>query len=317
MVIQNHKNHYHPRNHSSENIMNSLNQNTILKTGWMRSLALAAIGTLMLASCKQSTAPESEAGMSDATQMDISRDAADVSATSVGTESGGAGVAFLDALTLAQGGQIQGAIVKGGIPQSDDTIHTATVTRSKNKNGYGYSGSWTHTWVFRDIAGAAMPKFIKGVTNEIDITTKGQHDITTPRLHVADSSNGSWVINNLIAQPNGPTLNGAFTRAGETVNSASGKSRTHTYTINFTNDLLIRTYDDELKDTVVYLQGNANSDFQAVGFKGQTFERKVDIVFNGDGTATLTVTRTSGNGKTDTFTIDVKRGIWLRDGKIK
>jgi hypothetical protein len=249
--------------------------------------------------------------------MDISRDAADVSATSIGTESGGAGVAFLDALTLAEGKDIQGAIVKGGVPQSDDTIHTATVTRSKNKNGYGYSGSWTHTWIFRMADGTAMPHFVKGVTNEVDITTKGQHDITTPRLHVADSSNGSWAITNLIAQPNAATLNGAFTRAGGTVNSASGKTRSHTYTISFTNDLLIRTYDDELKDTVVYLQGNANSDFQAVGFKGQTFERKVDIVFNGDGTATLTVTRTSGNGKTDTFTIDVKKGIWLRDGKIK
>jgi len=304
-------------NYSSK-AMNSLNQNTILKTGWMRSIALAAVGMLMLASCKQNVEPESEAGFSDAVQMDISRDAADVSATSVGTESGGAGVAFLDALTLAEGKDIQGASVKGGAPQSDDTIHTATVERSKNKgNGYGYSGSWTHTWIFRDINGAAMPHFVKGVTNEIDISTKGQHDITTPRLHVADSSNGSWAITNLIAQPNAATLNGSFTRAGRTVNSASGKTRSHTYTINFTNDLLIRTYDDELKDTVVYLQGNANSDFKAVGFKGQTFERKVDIVFNGDGTATLTVTRTSGNGKTDTFTIDVKKGIWLRDGKIK
>jgi hypothetical protein len=297
--------------------MNSLNQNNILKTGWMRMLALAAIGMLTLASCKQSAEPESEAGFSDAVQMDISRDAADVSATSVGTESGGAGVAFLDALTLAEGKDIQGAIVKGGVPQSDDTIHTATVERSKNKNGYGYSGSWTHTWIFRDINGVAMPHFVKGVTNEVDISTKGQHDITTPRLHVADSSNGSWAITNLIAQPNAATLNGSFTRAGGTVNSASGKTRSHTYTINFTNDLLLRTYDDELKDTVVYLQGNANSDFKAVGFKGQTFERKVDIVFNGDGTATLTVTRTSGNGKTDTFTIDVKKGIWLHDGKIK
>jgi len=42
-------------------------------------------------------------------------------------------------------------------------------------------------------------------------------------------------------------------------------------------------------------------------------ERQDSIVFHGDGTATLTITRTSGNGKVDTFTIDVKRGIWMRD----
>ncbi len=120
-------------------------------------------------------------------------------------------------------------------------------------------------------------------------------------------------MGHLEPEPDSATLNGSLTRAGSTDRTPSGKTRTHSFTIDWTNDILVRTLDHDLDDTVTYLLGNATSDLKATGFNGQSMERQDSIVFHGDGTATLTITRTSGNGKVDTFTIDVKRGIWMRD----
>lgn len=256
-----------------------------------------------------------EANLPDAVQGANSRDVSDVVAASVGTSSGGSGMIFTDAMTLAHGQTIPDANVISS--QSDTTtVHVATVTRTFTKNGYSYSGTWTHTWTFYDANGNAMPKFIKGTTDKITVVSHGQHTVSTPRVSVADSSNGSWTISNLIAEPDSATLNGTLTRAGLTTKLASGKTFSHTFTINWTNDILVKVYDPFMGENVTYLLGNASSDFKAVGFRDSTFERQISIVFNGDGTATLTVTRTSGNGKTDTFTIDVRYGIWLRDIRI-
>ncbi len=301
--------------------MNNLNNLPILTTYWrsgaIRCIALGLFATLALGlgSCAtQSTAPQSEAALTDAQQASNSRDAADVLAASVGTSSGGAGMVFVDAMTLAKG-----QVIADGVDHTlsdTSTVHTATVTRSKIKNGYGYSGTWTHTWTFYDGSGNPMPHFIKGQTDSVVITSVGQHSITTPRVSLVDSSRGTWTISNLIAEPDSATLNGTLSRAGQATKLASGNTLTHSFTMSWTNDILVEAHDDVWDEDVAYLLGNAASDFKATGPKGNTFERQVAIIFNGDGTATLTITRTSGNGTVDTFTIDVTRGIWLRDGHI-
>jgi hypothetical protein len=302
--------------------MNYLQHLTILNTYWksgaIRGSLLGVIGALALglASCaQQATSPSSntEASLSDAAQASNSRDASDILAASVGTSSGGSGMVFSDAMTLARGGAIPDAIVK---VTANDTIHSATVTRSKSKNGYDYSGIWTHTWTFYDASGNAMPSFIKGQTDKIVITSHGQHTVSMPRVGLDDSSSGTWTISNLIAEPDSATLNGTLSRAGQTTRLLNGKTYTHSFTMNWTNDVLVKVYDPLMADSVMYLLGTGSSDFNAVGFKDSTFERQVNFVFNGDGTATLTITRTSGNGKTDTFTIDVRYGIWLRDIRL-
>ena len=280
---------------------------------WKKALvAIVAAFTLGLASCAQPTStPQSsfESTQPDAVQAANSQDAADITASDLGTESGGAGMVLGDALTLAHGGMIPDAVVKRDASDTS-TVHSVTVTRSKSKNGYGFSGTWTHTWTLYDASGNAMPKFVKGQTDKIVITTYGVHTVTTPRVESADSSIGTWTISNLIAEPDSATLNGTLTRAGSITKSPANQVKSHTFTMNWTNDILVKGFDNDVNDTVVYILGNANSDFKATGFKGNTFERQINIVFHGDGTATLTITRTSGNGKTDTFTIDVKRGIW-------
>jgi hypothetical protein len=299
---------------------------TFWKSGALRNSMLAIViafalggSSMMLSGCaSQSTSPamsNTEASLPDAVQANNSRDAADVLAASVGTSSGGAGMVFSDAMTLAHGDVIPDAVVH---TLSNDTtsVHVATVTRTFSKNGYSYSGTWTHTWTYYNANGIAMPKFIKDSTNSVTITTHGQHTVSTPRVSLDDSSNGTWTVSNLIAEPDSATLNGTLTRAGETTKLSNGTTFTHTFTMNWTNDILVKVYDAWMGQNVSFLLGDGNSDFKAVGFKDSSFERQVSIVYNGDGTATLTITRTSGDGKTDTFTIDVRYGIWLRDDHI-
>ncbi len=309
--------------------MNYYQNLSILKTYWvsgaLRNAAIALVAALtlgassvLLSGCAtQASSPSlnTESSLPDAAQGANSQDAAEVLATSVGTSSGGTGMVFSDAMTLAKGQSIPDAIVLSS-PNDTTTVHVATVTRNVTKNGYSYSGTWTHTWTYYDANGNAMPKFIKGQTNSVSITTQGQHTASTPRVTVTDSSNGSWTVSNLIAEPDSATLNGSLTRAGMTTRLVSGKTFTHTFTINWTNDTLIKVFDPFMADYVTYLLGTGSSDFKAVGVRDSTFERQVSIVYNGDGTATLTVTRTSGDGKTDTFTIDVEHGIWLRNDHI-
>jgi hypothetical protein len=315
--------------HLTKHTMTYYQNLSILKTFWKSGatrngmfamLAAVVLGasSMMLGSCaQQATSPSSgsEASLSDAAQADNSRDAADVIATSVGTSSGGSGMIFTDAMTLAHGDVIPDAVLHT-LSSDTTTVHIATVTRSFTKNGYSFSGTWTHTWTYFDANGNAMPKFIKGQTNSVTIASRGQHNVSTPRVTLADSSSGSWIVSNLIAEPDSATLNGTLTRAGETTKLANGTSFTHTFTMNWTSDTVVKVYDLWMAENVSYLLGTGSSDFKAVGFKDSTFERQVSIVYNGDGTATLTVTRTSGDGKTDTFTIDVRYGIWLSDIRI-
>ncbi len=299
---------------------------TFWKSGAMRNGMLAIIAvialsasTAMLTGCaQQATSPSSstaEASLPDAVQANNSRDAADVIAASVGTSTGGAGMIFSDAMTLAHGDAIPDAVIHT-LSNDTTTVHIATVTRTFSKNNYSFSGTWTHTWIYYNANGIAMPKFIKDSTNSVTITSQGKHTISTTRVSLDDSSNGTWTISNLIAEPDSATLNGTLTRAGETTKLLNGTTFTHTFTMNWTSDTLVKVYDGWMAENVSFLLGTGSSDFKAVGFKDSTFERQVSIVYNGDGTATLTITRTSGDGKTDTFTIDVRYGIWLRDIRI-
>ena len=73
--------------------------------------------------------------------------------------------------------------------------------------------------------------------------------------------------------------------------------------VNFVNDTIVKDADGYTR-----LQGPATSHFEALTPKGYTIIRDTKIQFNGDGPATLEITRTSGDGTVDTYTIDVKVG---------
>jgi hypothetical protein len=272
---------------------------------------------LFLGSCAQTTAPTTassdEASLPNAVQAANSETSADLTSAALGTETGGAGMVLVDAMTLAHGNAISDAVLK---PQSNDSIHVATVTRTWSNGTSSYSGSWTHTWSFYDINGNLMPKFIKGQTDKVVISSLGQHSVTSPRLSIDDSSRSNWTLSGLVATPDSAVLNGSVTRFGDRTRNASGQTMSHTFTINFTNDILAKGLDRDHDDTVAYLLGTANSDLNVTNFNGKSFERQVNFIFHGDGTATLTITRTSANGTVDTITVDARKGIWLRDDHI-
>ena len=278
----------------------------------MTMLALVAMGSLV--SCKSSTEPTETIGQ----QAYDSQASADVTAAAIGTKTDGAGAILTDAWTLGNGGTVSSSAELGkDSPQSRDTsydpntkVHTITFTRNYSANGYTISGRHVYTYVFYDASGNAMEGWIKGTTDKLVITEVGNHNAATPRATVADSSNGNWTIVGFATQA--PVLNGSFTRSGQsTLNTPwnPGRTITHTFTINYTNDAFNRAQDGD-----IYLTGNANSSFAATSPKGN-FTRTAQITFNNDQTATLNVTRTSGNGTVDTYTIDVKQGFWLRDGR--
>ena len=66
---------------------------------------------------------------------------------------------------------------------------------------------------------------------------------------------------------------------------------------------LVKALDNVVDEDVAYLLGNGSSDFKAVGLRAKPSSVRSRCVFHGDRTRTLTVTRTSGNGTVDTFTI--------------
>ncbi len=283
---------------------------------WAAALAFVTLGGL--ASCQSSTAPTETPSQ----QAYDSQAAADVTATAIGAKTDGAGAILTDALSIGKGGSVSSAQELGkDSPQSRDSsydpitkLHTITFTRSASANGFSFNGQHVYTYTFYDTTGAPMAHYQKGVTDKLVIGEKGGHTATTPRAAIIDSSNGSWTITGLASTTGDPVLNGTFKRAGQTtLNTAwnPGRVITHTFTINYTNDTMKR----DLIDGYVYLIGTGNSSFTAVGPKGGTFTRTVQITFNADATATLLVTRTTGDGSVDTFTIDVKQGFWLRDGR--
>ncbi len=299
--------------------MTMTNMKTLLQRRSAVAFGAVLIASMAMIGCKQNNDAEPQGS-----QAFDSQAAADLTAQGLGTNSGGDGLLFDDAMSIAHG---------HGVPQSADEVdthtpgvrdssfdpvsylHTVTVTRMRTRGDFSFNGTFVHTWTYYDATGAAMPAFVKGVTDKVALTIHAVRTGTTPRAISADSTIGSWNITNLIAAPERPLMNGTFNRAGNaTLHTKwnSNRTMTHTVTTNFVADTLV-------KDTVTgytYLLGNANSNLTAVSGNGQSFTRVTQIIFHGDGTATLNVTRTSGTGVTDTFTIDVRDGKWLRDDHI-
>ena len=279
------------------------------------AIALTLMISALVIGCKDnSTEPA-------ANQEYDSQAAADLQASALGTESGGAGVSFADVNSLSQSGFIAGTMFdsKGSSPMSRDTsfdpvtkLHTLVITRSDTVGKYSFNALITYQYTFYDASGAAMDKFVKGVTDKITVSVAKQKSKDFgDRLDVDNTASGSWTITSILSGT--PVLNGTFSRNGTVVfhTLANGdRTFTHSFTINFVGDILVKDADKH-----VYLKGPATSHFEATTPKGYTIVRDTKITFNGDGTALLEVTRTSGDGTVDTYTIDVKVGVFKRFGK--
>jgi hypothetical protein len=283
-------------------------------------LLLLAGASFFMASCKDnSTEPEY-------VQEYDSEAAADMNASAMGTDAGGAGVGFDDAYTLAMDGNIPMSTSDGksATPQTRikdfdpiTKLHTLTITRSKETDKFKFDADITYKYTFFDASGNAMDSLKKGLTDKIVMTmSKERTGSKGERIDVTDNASGAWTITNILSGI--PILDGTYNRDGNIIfHTQNNGDRTMTYSlaVDFDNDKIIRKDDGNGKYT--YLEGPATSHFEATTSNGRSVIRDTKITFHGDGYATLEVTRTSGDGSVDTYSVDVKVGKWLKKGRWK
>lgn len=275
--------------------------------------------SMLMTGCKSSTEPTSQ-------QTYDSEAAADLTATALGNQSGGLGVALGDSYNLASQGFIprSGIVEKGGqILGVDSTYDPSTGwhTISLNVSATGSNFDITKTYLYRyqmlDSTGAFVAKWKRGVVDTIHVQLAVTKNRTLgTRVSMNDTAGGAWTMSGLAHFADNPMFNGYYTRGGaDTLFTPSNKNRSlvHSMTINFANDTLVRLVQG--KDRYFFFAGTATSDLSATTGKGVSFTRHTDITFNGDGTATLVITRTSGDGTTDTVTVDVVVGIFRKWGR--
>lgn len=272
------------------------------------SLFLAA-SLLILTSCEKDETTQSvdERTNSEAT--------GDVIATTIGQETGGAGVIAQDASNLAEGFSFSnGSFLKASKVVSMDSTydpttktHTVTLLRNKTFGDFSYNALVTYNYIFFT-GPVATPGFTKGVTDKISLTVNGKHQANTPRITTDDSSHGEFFVTGMAAGGAPPTMNGTYWRGGtHTMTKAlQGKIITVDQTITFNGCVLHR-----VNDSTVSITGVATGIYNATGSAGGTASRSVVVTFNGDGTATLAMTRIN-QGVIDSGLIDVKTGKWLK-----
>lgn len=283
-------------------------------------LLLLAGASFFITSCKDnSTEPEY-------IQEYDSEAAADMNASALGTDAGGAGIGFDDAYTLATDGSIPMTTSDGksATPQTRvntfdpvTKLHTLVITRDKSNGKFDFHADITYKYTFFDKDGNTMDSLVKGQTDKIMMTmTKDRTASKGERIDVTDNASGVWTITGILSGV--PILDGTYDRDGNIVfHTQNNGDRTMTYSlsVDFDNDKIVRKDDGNSK--YAYLEGPATSHFEASTSNGRSVERNTKITFHGDGYATLEVTRTSGDGSVDIYSVDVKVGKWLKKGRWK
>jgi hypothetical protein len=284
------------------------------------AVALGLMIGALVVGCKSTTEPDSTTPVYD------SEAAADLTATALGNQSGGLGMALGDSYELA----MNGALPHSSIQSKGDAItslkdssydpstgwHTVTITKNITWNKVNITSDFIYQYQLIDTAHQFQAKWKKGLIDTIHVKFSGtRHRAVGERLIVDDAASGEWWMSGLANFTASPMFSGTYSRSGnDTLLTKDNSERTlnHTMTISFSNDTLIRLVQGS--DKYFFLAGTATSVFHAETGKGIIIDRNTVITFNGDGTATLDVTRSKG-GITDTFTVDVVVGIFKRFGK--
>ncbi len=284
------------------------------------AVAIVIMISALVIGCKENSTSEPPG----ATTYD-SEAAADMTATALGNESGGLGMSLGDSYALATTGSIprMGTDAKGNPIMSSDSAynpstgwHTINVTKNITWNNRSVMATFVYQYQLIDTAGQYQAKWKHGLIDKINVIVTGNKQKEFgERLDIDDSVSGAWSIIGLANFNANPIFSGSYTRTGvDSLLTKDNYERTlnHTMTISFANDSLKRLLQNN--DKYFFLDGTANSTYHALAGKGELIDRSTVITFNGDGTATLDVTRTK-DGVTDTFTVDVVVGIFKRFGR--
>jgi len=288
------------------------------------ALAIGLMVSALVIGCKNTTEPLGSTSNEPASMVAANSEAtADMTATAIGNESGGLGMALGDSYHIATTGAVSSIDYKGNPvassnAQYDSTTgwHTITVTKNITWGNTNITSDFVYQYQFIDTAGKFEKNWKKGLIDITNFKFAGVRDKERgTRLDIDDTASGSWSITGLANFNASPLFSGSYSRNGaDTLLTQKNNLRTinHTLTVTFTNDTLVRLLPNN--DKYFFLAGTANSTFHAADGKGNTIDRTVAITYNGNGTATLDVTRTK-DGVTDTFTVDVVVGIFDRWGK--
>jgi hypothetical protein len=287
------------------------------------ALALGVMVSALVIGCKSSTEPG--IGYNEPASM-ISANSeatADMTATALGIQTGGMQMAMGDSYDLALSGKVSSIDSKGnaigstnGSYDSTTGWHSITVTRNITWGNSSVASDFQYQYQYLDTAGKFQKNWDKGVINVMNFKFAGVRDRERgTRVDVDDTASGNWSITGLANFSANPLVSGSYSRSGaDTLFTQSNNLRamSHSFQHTFTNDTLVRLL--STNDKFFFLKGSGNSTFHASDNKGNVIDRTVAITYNGDGTATLDVTRTK-DGTTDTFTIDVVVGIFKRWGR--
>ncbi len=154
----------------------------------------------------------------------------------------------------------------------------STVTRSVNNANITASYATTWQWMI-NCNNLMVPTSI-----DYDWTANGAYE--TARMISDDSSVSNWTVNNLITGSSW-TLNGTYVRSGNQTSKVRNRS-------SFVSELTIGVENLAVsKNTLDIVSGAATFTLTGSVNGGSGFSRSGSIVFNGNGTATVTI-----NGQT-------------------
>lgn len=119
---------------------------------------------------------------------------------------------------------------------------------------------------------------------------EGSYD--TPRMASDDSATSDWTISGLDASASNANFDGSYTRNGSQVSKVRNQNA-FTSNLNYSLDNILVS-----KSTHQIVSGSATVAFYGQSTSGNTWSYNGEVVFNGNGTATLTI-----NGNTYTINL--------------
>lgn len=155
----------------------------------------------------------------------------------------------------------------------------STVVRSINKPSV--TASYTKTWEWTlNCNNLRVP-----TSFGFNATSTGDYETT--RMTSDDNASTDWTISNLISG-SAYTINGSYTREGSQTSTVRNRSNSFTSEVNINITSL-----NVNKSTFLIDSGTATFTLTGSSTNGQNFSYQGSIVFNGNGTATITI-----NGET-------------------
>lgn len=229
--------------------------------------AIIVLAVLAISSCRK-----------DETDSITTDDATDALTYALQSGSGGYSQQLSDAADYAytEGYGKNGAVsgLSCGVPfdTAVSFVHTGTITANYN-----------HSWTWTLNCTGPVPN-----TLDFEGTYNGNYD--GPRMQSTNSGGGDFNITGIQPGPDVYTFNGNYTRNG----SVSSKVRNkNTFTTQIT---VVASNITVSKATYKITGGNATATVQCSSSAGKVYNYDAAIVFNGDGTAAVTI-----NGQTTTI----------------